>query len=68
MKLKNLKNIIKNPETLEFSCKELGSLGEGLGLFGSKKTHENTCVDIEQFNEYEHFSNEISLQTILLNT
>ena len=24
--------------------------------------------NIEQFNEYEHFSNEISLQTILLNT
>lgn len=46
-----LKDIIKNPETLEFSCKELGSLGEGLGLFGSKKTHENTCVELEQFNE-----------------
>ena len=46
-----LKNVIKNPETLEFSCKEMGSLGEGLGLFGSKETYENTCVNLEQFNE-----------------
>ncbi len=48
---KMLKNIIKNPETLEFSSKEMGNLGQGLGLFGSKKTYENTCVNLEQYNE-----------------
>lgn len=46
-----LKNIIKNPETLEFSCKEMGSIGQGLELFGAKKTVENTCVNLEQYNE-----------------